>query len=107
MQAISGVSAGAENKVMTVYPSMAATGIGRLLGNLYDSIPLKINGVKLSHLLFPLPLSPIALGLYFWMKAAGVRYVLTNRSIQIWASLGARLRSQAPLGEISEIEITQ
>ena len=55
VQAISGVSAGVENVVMTVYPSIAATGIGRLLGCLYESIPSRICGIKLSNLLFTLP----------------------------------------------------
>jgi hypothetical protein len=104
-QAISGVSANVENTVMTVYPSMACTGIGRVLGQLYDSIPLKINGIKLSNLLFPLPLSPIALVLYFWLKVTGNRYVLTNRSLQVWQGLGARMRQQVQLADIADIDI--
>lgn len=104
-QAISGVSANVENTVMTVFPSMAGTGLGRALGSLYDCIPLKINGVKLSNLIFCLPLSPIALILYFAQKVFGNKYVLTNRSLQVWQGIGAKMRGQVPLTEIADIDI--
>ncbi len=106
-QPISGVSADKENVSMVVYPSMAAIGLGRLLGNLYESIPLKINGIKLSHLLFPLPTSPIAFSMYFHLKIFGNRYVLTNRSVQIWKSLGNRMVSEVPLADVEEITLQQ
>lgn len=116
-QPISGVSANTENVSMIVYPSMAATWFGRVLGYLYESIPLKINGIKLSHLLFPLPASPIALFIYFRMKVGGQRYVLTNRSMQIWRIRiwrivlldlsGDRLESEVSLTEVEEITIHQ
>ncbi|MCH7688766.1 MAG: hypothetical protein IH899_19145 [Planctomycetes bacterium] len=96
---------------------MAATGLGRALGNLYESIPLKINGIKLSHLLFPLPASPLALKIYILMKVCGQRYVLTNRSMQIWRCRlwrialldlsGDKLESEVPLTEVEEIMIHQ
>ena len=106
-QAISGVSADRENVSMIVYPSMAATWFGRKLGDLFESIPLKINGIKLSHLLFPLPASPIALLIYFLMKIFGIRYVLTNRSVQIWKSLGNQMVSEVPLADVEEITLHQ
>lgn len=107
VQAISGVSAGIENVLMTVYPSIAKTASGRALGSLYNSIPLKINGVKLSNLLFVLPTSPVALLLYLSLKVIGQRYVLTNRSVQKWASLGARMLSDVPLSQIEHVEVDQ
>jgi hypothetical protein len=107
IQPISGVSADTENVSMIVYPSMAATGLGRALGNLYESIPLKINGIKLSHLLFPLPTSPGALKIYFYMKIFGNRYVLTNRSVQIWKALGNQMVSEVPLADVAEITLHQ
>lgn len=106
-QAIFGVSAGVENVLDARYPSICATGLGRLLGRLYELIPLKINGVKLSHLLFPLPTSPLALLIYLYLKVAGQRYVLTNRSVQKQTALGTRLLSQVALGDIGEIEVCQ
>ena len=116
-QPISGVSADKENVSMIVYPSMAATGLGRALGNLYESIPLKINGIKLSYLLFPLPASPIALKIYFLMKVCGQRYVLTNRSMQIWRCRlwrivffdcsGDKLESEVPLADVEDVVLHQ
>jgi Bacterial PH domain len=106
-QAISGVTAGVETEIMTIYPSVASTGLGRILGSLYESIPLKINGVKLSNLLFVLPTAPFALALYAMLKIAGRCYRLTNRSVQIWSTLGQRLYVQATLGDIRAVEVEQ
>ncbi len=106
-QAISGVTAGVETEITTVFPSIASTGFGRFLGSLYESIPLRINGVKLSHLLFPLPTSPFALALYLLLKVAGRRYRLTNRSVQIWSMLGQRMYTQVALGDVKGIEVEQ
>ena len=104
-QAIAGVSAQAENVIMTVWPSVAATLPGRVIGMMCDSIPLKLNGIKLSYLLFALPLSPIALLIYFGLKIGGSRYILTNRAIDVRAALGTTLRSQAALTEIETVTI--
>jgi len=106
-QAISGVSAGVETEITTEYPSVASTAVGRFFGAIYESIPLRINGIKLSHLLFPLPTSPIALLVYLYLKVAGRRYRLTNRAVQVWSMLGQRLYGQVPLGDIREIDIEQ
>ncbi|MBT4863984.1 MAG: PH domain-containing protein [Planctomycetaceae bacterium] len=107
VQAISGVSAGVENVVMTVYPSIAATGRGRWLGRLYDAIPVRICGVKLSNLLFTLPTSPLALALYAETKVVGSRYVLTNRRVTINAALTPRQVLEVALPAIDEIEVEQ
>ena len=106
-QAIAGVSAGVENRLMIIYPSVSCTALGRLLGWLYNSIPLKINGLMISHLLFPLPTSPIVLMIYLCLKMFGKRYVLTNRAVKITSSLGRRLYTEVPLPAIADIEIEQ
>ena len=105
--AISGVSASTEAEIMTVYPSIAATGVGRALGSLYDAVPLRIMGLKLSHLLFVLPTAPIAVLLYFMQKAPGQKYVLTNRSFQIWYALGSRKITQVPLIDVTDVVVRQ
>jgi hypothetical protein len=107
VQAISGVSASSEAEITTEYPSVASTWLGRSLGSLYDSIPLKINGIKISYLLFPLPTAGIGLLVYLYLKAAGTRYRLTNRNMQIWSMIGERLFSSVALGDIAEIEVRQ
>jgi hypothetical protein len=105
--AISGVSASTEAVIMTVYPSIAAYGIGRTFGSIYESIPLRIMGVKLSNLLFVLPTAPIAAGLYFLQKATGVRYTLTNRSMQIWHALGNRKVKQVSLADVTDVVVRE
>ena len=106
-QAISGVSASRETEMMIVYPSIASHWLGQILGRLFESIPLKIHGIKLSYLLFPLPMIPAALGLYFHLKVFGERYVLTNRSLGRQAALGSRVISQIPLADVDRIEVEQ
>lgn len=107
VQAIAGVSASAEAKIMTVYPSISATAIGRLLGQLYDCIPIRVCGPTISAVLFALPTAPLAAMLYLVTKATGQRYVLTNRSVQVWASLGNRRISTVDFSQIEDVELEQ
>jgi len=104
---IAGVTADSENEIMTVFPSIASTGLGRGLGLLYESIPLKINGVKISYLLFPLPTSPLALVWYFLLKLTGWRCVLTSRAVQSWSAVGSRMFAQVPLSDVADIVVVR
>jgi hypothetical protein len=104
--AISGVSSG-QALVMVVYPSIAAAGMGRLLGRLYDSIPTRVFGIKLSHLLFCLPTAGLAVAGYFILKLFGEVYVLTNRTLQLRKSLGNRLIREIKLSDIDQVVIRQ
>lgn len=106
-QAVAGVSASKENVVMSVYPSVGATMLGKALGRLYELIPLPGLPFKLSHLLFPLPTAPLALAAYGLLKVGGSRYVLTNRSVQIWSALQPNMRQQVPLADVAEVEVEQ
>jgi len=106
-QPISGVSAGTERELMTVYPSISSSFLGKLLGQLYNSIPIGLAGVKVSHLLFPLPTSPIALALYFLEKIFGRKYTLTNRSLQVWSSLGKRMRRTIALADVGDVLVNE
>lgn len=105
--AISGVSASSEALIQTIYPSIAATGIGKVLGMLYDCLPIPIGGIKLSHLLFPLPTAPLAAGVFFLQKAAGKVYQLTNRSVKIKSAIGPKLFQKIPLNDIAEVVVDQ
>jgi len=105
--AILGVHASDEVEIRTRYPSIAATGPGRVLGTIFDLIPVKIWGIKISHLLFVLPLAPLGVLIYILQKIGGERYVLTNRSMQRWSSLGSRQYQSVPLTDIAEIEYSQ
>ena len=105
-QAISGVSAGREAMIETVYPSISASGLGRFVGSVCDSIDVSINGVKLSALIFGLPLAPLALTGYALSKLFGEKYVLTNRTVQVRAAFGSRLYDQASLSDVDNVAIT-
>lgn len=101
--AISGVSAVAESEIMTVYPSVACTGLGRLMGRLYESVPLRIFGIKLSYLLFVPFGAPLgALG-YLLLKLTGERYVLTNRAVQRQKALGSNKLAQVLLADLDQV----
>ncbi len=104
---ISGVSPTNEAVVATVYPSMAAMGIGKKLGELYESIPTQFWGMKISNLIFCPLLIPVSLLLYFVMKVFGVRYTLTNRGIQTWKGLGNVKLSEVSLNDIASVEVYQ
>lgn len=106
-QAISGVSSEAESIIMVVWPSIACTALGRLLGSICDSIPLKIGGIKLSYILFALPLASVASLLYFILKLFGERYVLTSHAVQKWSSIGVQMTGEVPLTDIAELLIEQ
>lgn len=107
-QAISGVSAGVENEITTVFPSNAATGLGRLIGLPYDSFRRMI-GPRGAHFLYTVPTAvltaPLSATLYLLQKAVGERYVLTNRALQKWRTIGQRLIAEVPLPQIARVDI--
>jgi hypothetical protein len=114
-QAISGVSAGTEAEIMTAYPTLAATGLGRAIGSLCDAVPLKTYGIPWWRMMIAAVLAlvvvPIAgtigLILYFVTKMTGQRFVLTNRALQVRQMIGVRLNSQASLSDIKSIDIQE
>jgi hypothetical protein len=104
-QAISGVSAGQETIIESVFPSIAASGLGQMIGRICDSIPLKINGIKLSYLLFAPLLAPLGAIGYLKFKVFDPQYVLTNRALQVRSAQGNRMISQVALNDIDNIAI--
>lgn len=105
--AIAGVSPSHDTTVTSFWPSVAANPIGRIIGSFCNSIPIKINGIPISAMLFALPLAPFAALIYLLMKVFGTRYLLTRKSISSWSSLGQHLYKSVPLTEIAEIEINE
>ena len=106
--AISGVSSGKSSAlVAAIYPSIAAQVGGRLIGQLLDCMPMKVGGIKLSHLLFGLPAAGLALPGFFALKLFGEIYVITNRSIQTRTSMGNRLKREIPLADIDQVVVRQ
>lgn len=82
-QSIAGVAPPqtSEVTVMTVWPSLAAGGLGRLLGRLY-AIRLGVGWLTLGKIIALLSI-PLVLPIYFWTLLPGVgrRYRLTNRRV--------------------------
>lgn len=105
--AISGLTGGKQAEIMTVYPTISGTFIGKALGQLYNCLPVKIFGIKLSHWLFPLPTAIIAVQVYFHLKIFGEVYVLTNRTMQIRRSIGNRLVREISLTDIADVVVKQ
>jgi hypothetical protein len=107
-QAIAGVSPQTEATIISVYPSIASKGMGRSIGQVCDSIPTKILGVKISCILFALPLAPLSLIGYALTKMAGLQFEVTNRSLKVWQmSLGAksRLINEVSIDDIADVAI--
>lgn len=104
VQAISGVSPQFESIVEEMYPSIACTGIGQFLNGLYECIPVKIWGVKISHL-FALLTAPIGVLVYLALKVFGTRYTVTNRHVNRVSSLGIRQLESVPLAQIAYVSI--
>ncbi|MBS0260432.1 MAG: PH domain-containing protein [Planctomycetes bacterium] len=103
--AIAGLSGGKQTPIATVYPSVSSTALGKALGQLYECLPIKIFGIKLSYLLFPLPTAIIGVKIFFYLKLFGEVYVLTNRTMQIRRSIGNRLIREIPLSDITEVVV--
>ncbi|UUO05876.1 PH domain-containing protein [Blastopirellula sp. J2-11] len=106
-QAIAGVapSAGSETSVMTVWPSNGASGLGRLLGRLYE-IDQGVRFVTVGNLL-ALATSPIGAAIYLWHAAPGVgtHYRLTNRRVIIEKGLSGKPDRWVDLDRFNRIEI--
>lgn len=104
-QPIAGVSAGLDRIIEIIYPSVAATWPGRIIGKICDSLPVRVAGVKLSCILFGLPLAPAGAALYLLTKVTGDRYLLTNRGVEIRKSIGGRLIRRVDLSQIAAVTI--
>ena len=106
-QTISGVvpPAVAEATVMTVWPSVAATGLGRALGRFYRIKsgfgPLTIGRLAL------LATVPLGLMLYLSMRMPWAirRYRLTNRRVVIEQGVVPRILQYVDLGQFDAIDV--
>jgi hypothetical protein len=99
-QAISGVSPDHETVIEELYPSIAATGIGDFINRVLDSIPNRIWGMKVSNLIFGLPLAPLAVLVYLGMKVVGSKYIVTNRVVKRVNSMGTGRIESVPLSQV-------
>lgn len=89
-----------ERPIHIIYPSIASLRLGRALGILYESVPIRIGRIRLSHLLFPLPTAPLAAALYMALKAGGKLHYVTTRRLYTARALKKLPVGEMPLGEI-------
>ncbi|MDO7678389.1 MAG: PH domain-containing protein [Pirellulales bacterium] len=107
VQPIAGVSPpdSLEVTIMTVWPSVAATSVGRWLGRLY-SIRFGIGPFSLGRLAL-VPSIPLVLPLYLSMRLpwAIQRYRLTNRRVIIECGINPRVEQFVDLNRFDAIDI--
>ncbi|MBQ15679.1 MAG: hypothetical protein CMJ65_01005 [Planctomycetaceae bacterium] len=104
-QAIPGAETQTERAVLTRWPSVASTVIGRGIGRFLESAPdWRLLGVRLTYAP-ALMLAPLAALTYVRLKLLGQRFALTNRRIKIQSALGEKLLGEVPLEGIKEIAL--
>ncbi|HEY1602493.1 MAG TPA: PH domain-containing protein [Pirellulales bacterium] len=107
-QAIAGVAppTSSEVTVMTVWPSIAVTGLGRFLGRRYES-RLGIGNIWTVGNVWKIASIPVALGLFFMLLAPGFnrRYRLTNRRLIIEKGIVPAPESSVLLDDFDAIDI--
>jgi hypothetical protein len=107
-QAISGVSPASvkETEIMTVWPSVAMYGLGRLLGRAYA---IKFPDVYIFRLgnLLALAFIPVSLVLYFMrvLPYVGQRYTLTNRRVIVYRGLLVEEERSVALDRFDTVDI--
>lgn len=104
---IAGVSANKEATLETVYPSVAATFLGKLIGS-FLSIPAGIPFTPLRLALFLVfggIVIPFALLAYAIVKVTGTCFEVTNRSVCERNVIGWQKRREVPLTDIAEFQI--
>ena len=108
-QAIAGVAPPelGEVTVMTVWPSIGATGLGRFLGRRYES-RLGIGNILTVGNVWKIASIPIALAIFFAMllvPGMNRRYRLTNRRLLIEKGLSPKVESAVLLEDFDAIDI--
>ncbi len=94
-----------ETSITVIYPSIAAGGLGRLIGSILNSV--RVGNINVSAMLFGLPLAPLGATLYLLQKVVGERYELTTHAVKRWGAIGQSLHGDASLAQIGSVEIDQ
>ena len=104
LQAIAGVSPSQEREIESEFPSIAAVAPGRMIGAIMNSIP-GAGSVKLSYLLFGLPLAPLGVIGYLQLKVTGQRYTVTNRAVSLRGVVTGQVVKQVALKDIASVDV--
>lgn len=103
-QAIPGAETRAERRILTQWPSIAATGIGCWIGRCFETAPeWRVLGIRWAYGPPAMALGPLGALIYLLIKVRGRRYVLTNTRIKVQSALGDQLIGDTPLESIGEI----
>lgn len=107
LQAIPGAETQVERTVIAIWPSIASTRIGRMIGSLIQSAPeIRLPVLNVNLALAPtLLLGPVAAAVYLLEKVTGQRYTVTNRRVLIQGSLSRKLNEQVALEQIAEVAV--
>ncbi|MCA8998508.1 MAG: PH domain-containing protein [Planctomycetaceae bacterium] len=106
-QPIAGVSTSRESELEAVYPSVAATLLGSIVGGFLGAasavplLPLRL----LVMVVVGAAMAPLGLLAYGLQKVFGNVYAVTNRSVQVRKSLTKTQVQQVALSEIENIRI--
>ena len=108
-QAIAGVAPPelGEVTIMTVWPSIAATGLGRFLGRRYENRTGLGNILTIGNV-WKIASIPVALAIFFAMLLVpgfNRRYRLTNRRMAIEKGLSPKVDSAVSLDDFDTIDI--
>ena len=107
-QAIAGVAPpeSGEVTIMTVWPSIAITGLGRFLGRRFESRAGIGNILTLGNV-WKIATIPVTLGLFFFLLAPGFnrRYRLTNRRLIIEKGIKPKVESAVSLDDFDAIDL--
>lgn len=106
-QPIAGVSANKETTIETVFPGVAATGIGRIIGSILGGVA-KVPLLPLRLLMFIAVggiLLPFGLLSYLLLKAFGDCYEITNRSVRQRKVIGGNLIKEVPLVDAADVQV--
>ena len=107
MQAIAGVAPPelGEVTVMTIWPSVAASGFGRFLGRIF-SIQVGVSIISVGRLaaLAALPIGPLVYG-SMRLPWAVRRYRLTNRRVAVMKGIEPRVERFVDLDRFDTIEV--
>jgi hypothetical protein len=96
-----------EVTIMTVWPSIAITGLGRFLGTAFQS-RLGVGNILTLGNFLKLATIPVTLGIFFAMllvPGMNRRYRLTNRRLLIEAGLSPKVTSAVLLDDFDAIDL--
>ena len=106
-QAIPGAETQAEGAIISRWPSIASTAIGRVIGGLLEAAPtIRLPGLNINLAYAPvLLLAPVAAAVYLLTKFIGRRYTVTSKRVMVQHSLSKSRHSQVAREDISEVAI--